>query len=180
MARVLLDHWSIDDRFSAHTALPITLNGNGFFDPVSAQFQYSGLDLVPGQPIYAYGSQCAAIYGVSCPGGRAINVNAFTLPAAGQYGNAPRNFARGFAAWQMDLAFRREIPIKERLKLQFRAEAFNVFNHPNFGFVDPYYFPGSPTFGLATSTLARSLGGLSSLYQAGGPRSLQFALKLIF
>jgi hypothetical protein len=180
LARVLLDHWSIDDRFSAHTALPITLNGNGFFDPVSAQFQYSGLDLVPGQPIYAYGSQCAAIYGVSCPGGRAINVNAFTLPAAGQYGNAPRNFARGFAAWQMDLAFRREIPIKERLKLQFRAEAFNVFNHPNFGFVDPYYFPGSPTFGLATSTLARSLGGLSSLYQAGGPRSLQFALKLIF
>jgi hypothetical protein len=78
----------------------------------------------------------------------------------------------------MDLAVRREFPIYERLKLQFRAEAFNLFNHPNFGFINPNF--GEATFGQATSTLNSSLGVLSPLYQTGGPRSMQFALKLIF
>ena len=54
-------------------------------------------------------------------------------------GDTPRNFARLFGAWQMDLAVRRDFPIGERLKLQFRAEAFNVFNHPNFGNINPYF-----------------------------------------
>ena len=93
-------------------------------------------------------------------------------------GNAPRNFLRGFGAWQMDLAVRREFPIHERLTLQFRAEAFNVFNHPNFGFINPTI--DSPQFGQARATLAQSLGNLSGLYQMGGPRSMQFALKLAF
>ncbi len=85
---------------------------------------------------------------------------------------------RGFGAWQMDLAVRRDFPIYESLKLQFRAEAFNIFNHPNFGYIDSRF--GSRTFGQATSTLANSLGVLSPLYQMGGPRSMQFALKLVF
>jgi len=76
------------------------------------------------------------------------------------------------------LAVRREFPIQERLKLQFRAEAFNIFNHPNFGYIDQYTF--DRTFGQATGTLANSLGVLNPLYQMGGPRSMQFALKLIF
>jgi hypothetical protein len=96
----------------------------------------------------------------------------------------------------MDLAVRRDFPIHESLRLQFRAEAFNVFNHPNFGTINggsftfgnycapdiptsPSFSPGC-TFGQATGTLAHGLGGLSPLYQMGGPRSMQFALKLIF
>lgn len=82
----------------------------------------------------------------------------------------------------MNVALRREFPIHEGLKLQFRAEAFNVFNHPNFGTINPTFCSGAGcTFGQATSTLATSLGGiLSPLYQMGGPRSMQFALKLAF
>jgi hypothetical protein len=82
----------------------------------------------------------------------------------------------------MDLAVRREFTIHEALKLQFRAEAFNVFNHPNFGYIDANYCSAGPgcTFGLAQQTLAQSLGVLSPLYQMGGPRSMQFALKLMF
>jgi len=179
-AHAVLQHWAIDDRFSARTGFPVTLQGNGSYNPVMGVFEYTGLDLVPGQPIYVYGGECTAIYGVGCPGGRAVNINAFSLPPAGEYGNAPRNFVRGFGAWQMDAAVRREFPIHESLKLQFRVEAFNVFNHPNFGAISSYYFPGSQTFGLATTTLAASLGGLSPLYQSGGPRSMQFALKLTF
>ena len=78
----------------------------------------------------------------------------------------------------MDLAVRREFPIHEGLKLQFRAEAFNVFNHPNFGSINSSF--GQKTFGQFTGTLATSLGVLSPLYQMGGPRSMQFALRLMF
>ena len=87
----------------------------------------------------------------------------------------------------MNLGVRREFLIHENLKVQFRAEAFNLFNHANFGAIDPNCggtpgVPGctNPTFGQATATLAQSLGVLSPLYQAGGPRSMQFALKLVF
>jgi hypothetical protein len=62
--------------------------------------------------------------------------------------------------------------------LQFRAEAFNILNHPNFGYVDPYLTDA--TFGQATQMLNQSLGTVASQYQQGGPRSLQFALKFVF
>jgi hypothetical protein len=184
-AQAILHNWGIDDRFTARTGFPVSLYGNPSFDPVTMKLIYDGLNLVPGQPIYLYGANCVSILqglgdlmpGQECPGGRAINPNGFTAPASG-LGDAPRNFVRGFDAVQMDLAVRREFPIHERLKLQFRAETFNIFNHPNFGTVNGNF--GQATFGQATATLANSLGVLSSLYQMGGPRSMQFALKLIF
>jgi hypothetical protein len=82
----------------------------------------------------------------------------------------------------LDFSIRRDFPVHDRLKLQFRVDAFNVFNHPNFGFVDANYCAPGPgcLFGQATATLAQSLGVLSPLYQMGGPRSLQCALKLTF
>jgi len=76
----------------------------------------------------------------------------------------------------MDLGVRREFPMYENLRLQFRAEVFNLFNHPNFGNISS----SGMTFGQATGTLANSLGVLSPLYQQGGPRSMQFALKMVF
>jgi hypothetical protein len=179
----ILHHWGLDDRFTVRTGFPVTLDGNELPDPSTGQFFFSGLDINPGQPFYVHGAQCAAIYmnGMGCPGGRAINPNAFSLPVGNNVGNAPRNFVDGFGAWQMDLAVRREFPIHENLKLQFRAEAFNIFNHPNFGTINPEFCsPPGCTFGQATATLASSLGGLSQLYQMGGPRSMQFALKLVF
>ena len=190
-ANALLHHWGLDDRFTERTAFPITLYGNLFVDPLTDKTTYAGADLVPNQPLYLYGANCAAVLqglkdlspGQGCPGGRAINPQAFTPPPAAngiptRLGTTPRNFLRGFGAWQMDLAVRREFPIRENVKLQFRAEAFNVFNHPNFGIVNSSV--GQPTFGQATATLAQSLGVLSPLYQIGGPRSMQFALKLVF
>ena len=159
------------------------LLGNQFFDPNTGKRLSNGLDLVPGKPIYIYGSQCNSVFAsdfgntLPCPGGRAINPDAFA-PVASGFGNVPRHFARGFGAWQMNVAIRREFPVDENLKLQFRAEAFNIFNHPNFGTISNQW--GNNTFGQPTATLANSLGILSPLYQMGGPRSLQFALKLVF
>ena len=115
------------------------------------RFTMRGLNFVPGQPVYLYGANCASVLqglgdlqsGQGCPGGRAINPLAFTVATSG-LGDAPRNFARGFGAWQMDLAVRRDFPIHESLKLQFRAEAFNIFNHPNFGTINPNFGPDLP------------------------------------
>jgi hypothetical protein len=184
--RAISHDWGLDDRFTARSGFPVPLQGTLFTDPATSQQYYGGLDIIPGQPLYIYGSQCAALYdnGKGCPGNRAIDPKAFALPASGQVGDAPRNFVRGFGAWQMDLAVRRIFPIHERLKIQFRAEAFNLFNHPSFGAIQSQYcapLAGSGCiFGQAQSTLAQSLGTLSQLYQMGGPRSMQFALKLVF
>jgi hypothetical protein len=194
LTKALLDHWGLDDRFTARTAFPVTPVGPRFVDPATGQINPGELNLVPGQPLYLYGANCATVLqglgnlspGQTCPGGRAINPHAFALPAgctefscSGPIsGNAPRNLVRGFGEWQMDLAVRREFPLYDRLHLQFRAEAFNIFNHPNFGEIDPEY--SDLQFGQAEGTLASTLGVVSPLYQTGGPRSMQFALKLIF
>jgi hypothetical protein len=91
---------------------------------------------------------------------------------------------RSFGSAQADVAFQRQFHFKERVQLRFRGEFFNIFNHPNFG--PPTNNLTSPLFGLSTQTLASSLGsggangGFNPLYQIGGPRSIQLALKLQF
>jgi hypothetical protein len=178
----ILGGWGFDSRFTVRAAFPVTLVGPQSLDPVTGKYNNVGLDLVSGVPLY--------LYSPSYPGGRSINGAAFVLPPgcdvdqcpSSTLGTAPRNFVRGFGAWQMDQAIRRDFPLHDRLKLQFRAEVFNIFNHPNFGRINSNYCPSGPgcTFGQATATLAQSLGVLSPLYQTGGPRSVQFGLKLIF
>ncbi|HEX6736706.1 MAG TPA: hypothetical protein VF310_00405, partial [Vicinamibacteria bacterium] len=74
--------------------------------------------------------------------------------------------------------------VKDETAVLFRVELFNVLNHANFG--PPLGDLSSPLFGRSTQTLAGSLGsgggngGLNPLYQVGGPRSIQLALKLQF
>ena len=82
------------------------------------------------------------------------------------------------------MTLRRQFKLHERLSLQARADFFNIFNHPNFG--PPTNYLSSPLFGQSTQMLGASLGsggqngGLNPLYQIGGPRSVQLALKLLF
>jgi hypothetical protein len=152
-------------------------------------------DVVPGQPFYLFGSQCVAVFGSPCPGGKGFNPAAFTDPPLDpstslplRQGNVPRNFLRGFGATQWDFAVHRNFPIHESFQLEFRAEMFNVLNHPNFG--PPSGSFGSGGFGLSNQMLGQSLNGgsggnlgggaFSPLYQLGGPRSMQFGLKLKF
>jgi hypothetical protein len=178
----LLTHWALDTRVTARSALPIDVIGNDYFDPAADGYRQFHPNLVPGQPVYLYGSQY--------PGRRIINYSAFNIPTSGpgydSEGDTPRNYARGFGAWQMNFAIRREFPIRERLHLQFRAEAFNLFNHPAFSeiFNQWSYGPYNPKtlfgFGGAGATLNTQLGGSNPLYQTGAPRSLQLALKLLF
>ncbi|WP_263357710.1 TonB-dependent receptor [Acidicapsa ligni] len=165
-----LNGWSLDGRLLARTSFPITLQGNLSTDPATGSEYFTNLNLVPDQPIYLHSKQY--------PGGRALNPAAFAYPAGADPGNAPRNFARGFGASQVNFALAREFRLSERARLHFRGEAFNLSNHPNFGYIDPYL--GDPTFGEALQTLNQSLGTVASQYQQGGPRSMQFALRLSF
>jgi hypothetical protein len=165
-----VNDWGVDLRLNERTAFPVTLGGNLTVDPATGSQYSAGLNLVRGQPTYLYGSQY--------PGGRAINPAAFSVPVGNATGNAPRNFVRGFPASQVNLAFRKDFHPFDPFVIHFRAETFNVLNHPNFGYVDPVY--SDALFGQATSSLNASLGSVAPQYQQGGSRSMQFALKMTF
>jgi hypothetical protein len=170
VADAIVNGWAMDTRFMTRTGFPITITGNLLTTPLTGQKYYSGVNYDPTKPVYVYGSQY--------PGGRSINKAAFSLPVGTASGSAPRNFVRGFGAEQLNLAIRRNFPLGDKVNLQFRAEAFNVLNHPDFGLVQSVY--SNALFGQATTMLNQSLGTVSSLYQQGGPRSMQFALKAHF
>jgi hypothetical protein len=176
--RSIFGNWSTDSIIYARSEP--TVNVVTGKDPLntgflSGAFSVARPNVVPGVPFY--------LYPPNAPGGKIINAKAFTIPAAGQ-GNLGRNALRGFGATQIDLTLRRQFRFTERFSLQARADFFNIFNHPNFG--GPINYLSSPQFGQSTMMLANYLGsggqsgGLNPLYQIGGPRSIQLALKLQF
>jgi hypothetical protein len=168
--KLATEDWGIDSRISARSALPVDVYSGYVVLPGGAS-EYARANLVSGVPVYEYL--------VGAPGGRIININAFTAPASGTIGDEPRNFVRELDVWQADLAIRRQFHVINKTYLLFRAEAFNITNHPSFGAV--YNNLSSPSqFGYAYNTLNSQLGGLNSLYQMGGPRSLQVSLKYKF
>jgi hypothetical protein len=106
-----------------------------------------------------------------------INPAAFAAPAPGTFGTcAPRKF-HGPGIQMVDLSLFKQFRFTERWQLQFRAEFFNAFNHPNFG--NPSADVSSPgSFGKVSNTLAPILGTDSG--GPGDPREIQLALKLYF
>jgi hypothetical protein len=192
LSDAILRGWSLENVVFARSAPPVDVEDQIFVGSALANAASADVrpDLIPGTPLYLTGSQY--------PGGKAFNPDAFTDPPFDpntflplRQGTTPRNFLRGFGATQWDFAVHRDFPIRESVKLQFRAEMFNLLNHPNFAapsgaFLSPS-FGGPGGFGLTTQLLGQGLsnnnlgsGGLSPLYQIGGPRSMQFALKLQF
>jgi hypothetical protein len=175
IAERLFGNWTANSIFFARSAMPTDLFADGHGDRP---------DVVPGQPLYLYGS--------GFPGGKSFNRAAFSIPPAGRDGNLGRNILRGLGAWQIDFSLHREFRLSEGLSLQLRAEAFNILNHPNFANPSDQDAPGrltlapAPGFGSSTQMLATGLspanavGQLSPLFQIGGPRSMQFALRLRF
>jgi hypothetical protein len=174
IARTTLGGWSVDSFIFARSAPPVDVTG-GYTYAVGTTLRYRP-NVNPGVPLELYGSQY--------PGGKIFNKAAFTAAPAGQQGDFGRNVLRAFGAAQADIAFQRLFHLTERMQLRFRGEFFNIFNHSNFG--PPIGDLTNSQFGYSTQTLASSLGsggangGLNPLYQIGGPRSIQLALKLQF
>jgi Carboxypeptidase regulatory-like domain/TonB dependent receptor len=176
----VLGSWSTDSIIYARSAPPVNVvtGQNPFAGSVlSGPDSVQRPDVVPSVPFYLYPS--------GAPGGKVINPAAFATPVpATSQGDLGRNALRGFGATQWDITLRRQFHFTERISLQARGDFFNILNHPNFG--SPINYLSSPQFGQATMMLNNYLGGggqsggLNPLYQIGGPRSIQLALKLQF
>jgi hypothetical protein len=169
--QALTKGWGLDVRESFRTAFPINLTAATLFSQFGNKHFVNQANLVPGVPEVLYGSQY--------PGGQGLNPAAFVPAPKNLLGDFPRNSLRGFNATQTDVAFRRQFPLRgEKLKMQFRFEFFNIFNHPNF--MDYGGAITTANYNVSTQTLANGLGGVSALYQMGGPRSGQVSVKFIF
>ena len=132
-------------------------------------------NLVMGVPIYLHNPGDALQY---------LNPAAFSLPGVGQFGSLGRGAIRGPGITNFDLSVVKNWRVRDRYNLQFRAEMFNAFNHPNFnGIITGLNFgqfeklgngkpnpnfgkPLNPNFGRITATR--------------GPREIQFGLKFNF
>ncbi len=174
-AQRIVNGWGVDTIWRSQGALPVSPFENRVFPGLSGSVR-TRPDLVPGVPVY--------LESASFPGGRALNPAAFQRITQARQGTVGRNAFRAFPLHQIDLSVRRTFGITESLRLQFRVEAYNLFNHPNFG--PPVADVANPQFGLSQSNYGTGLGvgginaGLSPLYQSGTPRSFQIALKVQF
>ncbi len=152
VAKVLGDGWQFVGIHSYTTGTPFTIHA-------LTDFSNSGGDARPN-----------AVLGVSDTpaGGRTrqewFNPAAFTNPLEGQFGNVGRNTMSGPSNLSIDFSAFKNFPIQERLRMQFRAEFFNLINHPNFRSPSTTYDGSNP----------------GELTAAGTSRQIQFALKLLF
>jgi Carboxypeptidase regulatory-like domain/TonB dependent receptor len=150
--------WQVGTLINARSGLPVNI-----IDPNNPnETTFTRPNLVPGESVKASG--------YSVPGNQ-LNAAAFTTAPVGTFGDLPRNAGRGPGFAQFDFSVIKNTPITERYKIQFRAEIFNIFNHPNFT---------NPDGNLIDTTFGRSTSTIGSLVGIGTSRQVQFALKFFF
>ncbi len=151
----VLSNWS--------TSGVITLQDGSPFNPVyfGTDFANSGTpnrpNVVPGVSVNLPGDQRTAE--------QWFNPAAFSDPAPYTFGNAGRNTLPSPGVEIVDFALRRTFTLRERATLQFRAEGFNVLNHPNWGIPGQY-----PDFGPF----------FGRIFVSGEPRRFQLGLRADF
>jgi hypothetical protein len=175
----LLGGWQVSAVANAHSGLPFT--------PV---LSFDNADIqslvVPERPNLV-GNPYAGV----CPNGARVatpscwfNPNAFAVPPAGHFGNAGRNILRGPAFAQFNPALHKDFAIAERRKITVGVEAYNLFNHPNFGVPSNTQSPlslggnGDAVFKDAAGNFASNAGQI--LTTAGTGRQLQLTGRFTF
>jgi hypothetical protein len=174
-ANPFLRNWNISGTLTARTGFPFDVTTVD--RSIGLGFDNSGrANLVPGVPVW--------ISDGAVPGGRELNPAAFTAPATGQNGTLGRDVLTGAGLFQIDASLRRQFRLFERGQMEFNISAFNLLNHPAFS--SPVSYLGSALFGQSTSTANLMLGsgspttGLTPLYQAGGPRTVELGIRFTF
>jgi hypothetical protein len=102
-----------------------------------------------------------------------LNFAAFRIPARGTWGNLPRNALRGPGLWQTDFTLAKSTALRDNVRLEFRAEFFNLFNRAQYANPNAN-ISNQGQFGLITSVVNANPTGF------GGPRQTQFMLRLNF
>jgi hypothetical protein len=185
----LLRGWALGGIVSVYSGLPFTPTLGSFNNSLNLASNVGDRpDLRPGVQGCATGNQSP---------NRWFDSSIFTLPAAGQYGNAGRNILCGPGLQTADLSLARAIHLSERLTLQFRAEFFNALNHANFdvpvntqgpagnGGNGDAIFAGRRITGCAAASDPQGCGiyapNVGQIFRTATPsRQIQFALKLQF
>jgi hypothetical protein len=175
IARAVFGHWSVTDIVAARTGTPLNVTYSRSSSSVATGYTTNQRpNIVPGVSIVPPGGKTIR--------GRTmnwINPAAFTAVSGSGYGDTPRNIARGPNLVQTDFGLARRIPLNERLQLQFRCEAFNLFNRAQYSLpLEEIWLP--PT-GTSPSSIEPQVSTASTTpIGTGTPREIQFALRLEF
>ncbi len=164
----IVGSWQVTSTLVARTGFPVNVlvNRSSSATP-DGNTTDQRPDLVPGVPLTPPGGSSIAQW---------INPAAFVAPANDTWGDAPRDVLRGPGIWQIDMGVGKKMTLTERVGLQFRAEFFNIFNHPQYGLPNATVLVngfGSVTSTVNTTTPASPVG-------TGTPREIQFALRIAF
>lgn len=165
----IINGWQLTGVYTYLSGAPIS--------PLSAQNRvFAGSGATTGRPNLVAGCDLYTGYQTI---NQWFNPNCFTLQASGTYGNAGRNIIIGPNLWNLDNSLLKNwkvTKISEQFTVQFRAEAFNVLNHPS---LQPT-FPQNPATGqiFTGTTVSGSAGKI--IQTSSAPRQIQLALKIIF
>jgi hypothetical protein len=187
----LVEGWQLTGTVIQNTGLPISVSTG--FDQVG----YTANSGTP-RPNYAPNNSAVTVNGRNYPAcnnnpflGTAdmwLNPNCYSLQAPGTLGNAGRNTLIGPGLMDVDFAVLKDtrVPkISEAFRIQFRAEFFNLFNHPQLGQPNISLFTqgaaGACTItGLGCGSLSPTSGQITSLGGNTAARQIQFGLKFLF
>jgi trimeric autotransporter adhesin len=138
--RAIVGDWQWSGDWTIASGLPFTPRLLGNIEDVNTGTNGTlRPDLVPGESVSLSNPSIA----------RWFNTAAFVAPPTGQYGNVRRNSIIGPGTKVFDMAFTKIVPLKESRMLEFRAQATNIFNIPNYSSIDTSVT--SPTFGRVTA-----------------------------
>lgn len=179
-ANAIAGNWEVDVIEKATSGFPLfvvnSLNGSG------VNFQWNGSSLNRPDLVGDPNKPGPVAANPNCPFTPPSEVHTLTAwfnpcafaPAAdGELGNAPRAPISGPRFVNTDLSLIKHFPIRENMRVDFRAEFFNVFNHPQF------YLPGSSSVsGMQDISSSNSFGVVNGT--VNNPRVMQFAVKLMF
>lgn len=122
----LVGGWEVSGIITARTGQPVnvTVSRRSIDLPDQNSNSPQRPDRVPGVSLVPEGGRTVAQW---------INPAAFAIPAPGTWGNAGRNLVRAAGLAQVDLALTKRNRVTERLRVELRAEAFNLLNQPQYG-----------------------------------------------
>jgi hypothetical protein len=173
VAGAIAGNWEVTTTALARTGFPVNVLMPSSYTAPDGATGTERPDLVPGVSLTPPGGSTIAEW---------INPAAFKTPA-GEFGNAPRDLFRGPGTWQIDMGLGKHIPLTERVGMQFRAEFFNIFNHPQLGQPQSTFNPANTTgFGSIITTVNLNTAIVNPITPVGSgtPREIQFALRIAF